>query len=102
MDSMFSFSEKATRSTYWGITLLVLVASVITVIIAFAMMPVNFVLGFLVLFTAFIALAWIQLAVIVRRCRDADMHPMWTVGCFVPYLGFIIWIVLGCIPSKES
>lgn len=99
----FSFSGTATRSEFWGV-LFITTALIFTV---------SFVFGFAVALQAtllgaaslvalvMVALAsiWLCFATTARRCRDAGISPWWTLATIIPYVGTIVFIVLGCIKT---
>jgi len=97
--NLFTFTNRASRSEYWGVLIAVgiLTFLIMNGIIANAD-QVNpsgeSLVGILVVF---VISGWIQLAVASRRCTDAAMSK-WTMLLFiVPIIGLIYTIVLGCV-----
>ena len=60
-----------------------------------AVLGIPFMLVGTVLFT------WVSIATTVARCRDSGINPWFTLACFIPYIGTIVAIVIGCLKSKE-
>jgi uncharacterized membrane protein YhaH (DUF805 family) len=47
-------------------------------------------------------MAWISAAVSARRWHDFDKSGWWALLTFVPVVGTIVIIVLGCIPGSPG
>jgi uncharacterized membrane protein YhaH (DUF805 family) len=58
-------------------------------------------LGGLIMLAGFIVLIWAMLATTASRCRDAGINPWWTAATFIPYVGFVVMIVVGCLQSRS-
>ena len=105
MKRYLDFSRTASRSEYWG-TLIIswLLAAVLSVVtIAIMILESVFVfLGLIILLVGFVLLIWAVLATTASRCRDAGINPWWTAATILPYIGFVIMIVVGCIPSRQT
>jgi uncharacterized membrane protein YhaH (DUF805 family) len=110
MTKYFSFQGLAKRQEYWATTLLtffvgwmVYVVSVILAgIVAFASPMTG---GFLIIVLTLawlVGSVWLTLATTIRRCRDADIHVLWVLLWFVPFINFWWWIVAGCLPSVDK
>ena len=100
-----NFSRRATRSEYWGVLIIGwLLAAVLSVVtIAVMILDGMFVLlGGLIMLTGFIVLIWAMLATTASRCRDAGINPWWTAASFLPYIGFVVMIVVGCLKTTDS
>lgn len=106
MEKYFKFDGTATRSEYWGVNVIAGIAAfiliMIGVIIAGTNTTVGVGFGFLLIIAAFIAAFWITIATAVRRCKNAGINPWWAAATVVPYLGTIVFIVLGCLKSDEG
>lgn len=106
MSSYLSFKGTAGRSEYWGVTILTCV--VFMVIIALGSVLVasgeiaGAILGGLIVLIAVVMYFWYFLAVTIKRCRDADINPWWAAATFIPYIGWIPWIVFGCLPTIKK
>ena len=100
-----NFDRISTRSEYWGVILCMFGISVAVGLVAvlFTAMLGTFgaVIGFLGCVAAFVGIMWISIATVVARCRDAGINPWFTVACFIPYIGWIVTIVIGCLESKK-
>lgn len=105
----FSFSGVAKRQEYWAVTLLTLLAGWMLWIVALIFaglvaMVSEMTGGFLVILLTLawiIGSGWLVLATTVRRCRDANIHVLWTLLCFVPFINFWWWIIAGCLPTDD-
>lgn len=110
MEKYFNFQGVSTRSEYWAVMIIATVLGFIGGMIG------GFILGFggsagstlavifggLVLLAAVVASAWVTIATCVRRCRDAGINVWWTLGACVPYVGWIVAIVIGCLKTDEQ
>ena len=99
------FGRKAKRSEFWGVALslfglgfLVTVTCILLMLGGWlgSIIAIPALLVFMVLST------WVSIATIVARCRDAGINPWFTAACFVPYIGTIVFIVIGCIGTKNE
>ena len=101
----FDFKGLATRSEYWGVAfvnfLVMMIAVLIGVVIAMAGSVAAFI-GGLVILAACVLGSWIGYAVIARRCRDAGINPWFTLLVIIPYIGFIAFIVFGCLATASE
>lgn len=106
MEKYLKFDGLATRSEYWGVTVIITIAFFILLMLgSFAMAfasAFSIILGGFIILGASVMYVWYFLAVTVKRCKDADINPWWTAACFIPYLGCIPWIVFGCLPSVKK
>lgn len=106
----FSFSGISKRQEYWAVTLLtffvgwlVYVCSLLFAGVIALVSPLTGGLFVILLTLAWIiGSIWLVLATTVRRCRDADIHVLWVLLCFVPFINFWWWIVAGCLPSIDK
>lgn len=110
MKKYFSFSGQATRSEYWAVILISMVA-LTAVVLAGVLMGLAggiarsggiLVAGILFIFAAVVLDAWLFVATTVRRLRDADLNPWWTLATFIPYIGWIPAVVFGCLSSQKA
>ena len=105
MTRYLDFSRLASRSEYWGTLIITwLLAAVLSIItISFMILDGLFVLlGLLIMISGLVLFIWIALAVTAARCRDAGINPWWTAATFIPYIGLIIVIVIGCISGRQN
>ena len=99
-----NFGRTASRSEYWGVLLSVFGISFVSVIISAVLMiggVFGIVLGIALLLATVVLSTWVDIATIVARCRDAGINPWFTLACFIPYIGTIVMIVIGCLKTKE-
>ena len=100
-----NFGRTATRSEYWGVLLSVMALSFIGIIIGATFMAMGnlaVIPGVLVILAIAVLATWVDVATIVARCRDAGINPWFTLACFIPYIGWIVMIVIGCLESKKE
>lgn len=108
MEKYFKFDGVATRSEYWGVMIIAtLLAFVFGLFGGFALgfggsagSVLGTIFGGLVLLATIVASAWVSIATCVRRCRDAGINVWWTLGVYVPYIGWIVAIVIGCLKTE--
>jgi len=106
----FSFSGLAKRQEYWAVTLLTFFGGwmvfVVSLIMAGLVAIVAPVLGGMFVVSLTIAWIvgsfWLVLATTVRRCRDSDIHILWTLLWFIPFINFWWWIIVGCLPTVDK
>jgi|TARA_R110000868_G_scaffold411076_1_gene701722 uncharacterized membrane protein YhaH (DUF805 family) len=99
MNKYLNFNGVATRSEYWGVFVVNLVVCVILGFIAGLIMTEAQIIGAILLIVLIITSVWLTVATIARRCRDAGINPLWTLGILIPWIGTIVFIVVGCIKS---
>ena len=105
-----SFSGVSKRQEYWAVTLLtffvgwmVYVISILFAgLVAFASPLTGGIFIILLTLAWIIGSFWLVLATTVRRCRDADIHVLWVLLWFVPFINFWWWIIAGCLPSVDK
>lgn len=106
MSKYLSFKGTAGRSEYWGVTVITFVVFMIAVFIGTALIAAaettGLIVGGLLMLVAVFFYIWYFLAVTIKRCRDAGINPWWTAACFIPYVGWIPWIVFGCLPPEKK
>jgi uncharacterized membrane protein YhaH (DUF805 family) len=106
MEKYFSFSNLATRSEYWAVLIITFFAGMFGGFIGAAIMGLgsNVALAFgAVLLLAVVVLGtWVAIATTVRRCRDAGINVWWTLAACVPYVGWIVAIVIGVLPTATN
>ena len=97
MKKLFSFSGRVSRTQYW-LTALFAIPSFLFILFAGAFSIPTFGLKILFILACFVAYLWVQLSVVIRRCRDAGIDPLWTIALFLPYVNVITFIVIGVLP----
>ena len=106
MEKYFKFDSVATRSEYWGVTILGGIAAFILAFIGAAIMAAgsgaSMVFGGILLLATLVAAFWLSIATAVRRCRDAGINVWWAAAICIPYLGWIVSIVLGCLKTDAQ
>jgi len=98
------FSGTATRSEYWGVIFVTWAISMAVGLLALLFMSigtVGLIVGLIVLLALIVFNIWLNLATIIRRCRDADINPWFVLTLLIPYVGFVAMIVFGCLSSKN-
>lgn len=105
MTRYLDFSRLATRSEYWGVLIISWILAAVLTVVTVAMMVIDGVfvfLGGLALLVGFVVLIWAILATTASRCRDAGINPWWTAASLLPYIGFVIMIVIGCLQTRTA
>lgn len=109
----FEFDGKATRTKYW-LTLIgsfiayLAIAAIGAVMLGVLMAIFNIPLvdsnetSKLIWVPLFLVLMWVWIAVGVKRCRDAGIHPAWLLATLIPALSFVAVIIFGCLPTKQK
>ena len=85
----FDFSGKATRQVYWLFWLN-------CVIVYFVLSAIWGILATIFTLTIFLP----SLGILARRLRDAGFSPWLELLLLIPVVGWIIVIILVCLPSK--
>jgi uncharacterized membrane protein YhaH (DUF805 family) len=99
------FARTATRSEYWGVLLSLFGLAIVLTIVSLMFMAAGWfgaILGIPALVVGTALLFWVSVATTVARCRDAGINPWFTLACFIPYIGTIVMIVLGCLSTKKE
>lgn len=107
MDKFFSIYGKATRSEYWGVICISLLAALFGMMFLGGFMMavdssvIDTIGGIAVILLGAITV-YIQLAVAARRCRDIDINPWFSLTVAVPYIGLIPFVIFGCLPTAKK
>ena len=105
MSSHFSFDGVNTRSQYWMTTIgMIVIAGILGAIGGALMATVSAlsIVGGIMILAIVVGTIWVSIANSIKRCRDCGLSPMWTIGTVVPYIGVIVYIVIGCLPTKTA
>lgn len=105
MRRYLDWSRRATRSEYWGVLIIGWILAAVLSIVTIAVMILDglFVfLGGLFMLAGFVVLIWAMLATTASRCRDAGINPWWTAASLLPYIGFVVMIVIGCLNTQSA
>lgn len=103
MEKYFSFNGVATRSEYWAVMIIAtLLAFVVGLVGGLISSAGSTAFGIILLLVAIVGGSWLTLSACVRRCRDAGINVWWTLGACVPYVGWIVAIVIGCLKTDEQ
>ncbi len=100
MKKCFSFYGRAKRKEYWGVAIFLFILGVFLNILGISLLvlaPLT-----LLLFPILLIAIWLSLAITARRLRDAGINLWFMLLLLVPFVGFIAWIVFGCLPSKKK
>lgn len=105
----FSLQGRATRSDYWGVQVVSLLLLFVTGILASIGLAVVadtdilvFLLATLTIIPLVFATWWVNLVVSIKRCRDIGINPWWSAAMYIPYIGLVTWLVLGCAKTNDS
>lgn len=109
------FSGRSSRYEYWWPILFCIVTTLVLVLLGLSLgvqptagagaLPAPNGLGIVVMFllAALILGTWApSIAVSVRRLHDADLSGWFYLGNFLPYIGQVVWIVIGVLPPKPE
>jgi uncharacterized membrane protein YhaH (DUF805 family) len=94
----------ASRSEYWAVLIISWVLAAVVAIVGTVMMVADglfMVTGILLIILGLILVIWAMLATTASRCRDAGINPWWTLATMLPYIGFVVMIVVGCLATKS-
>lgn len=101
----FNFEGKSTRSEYWAINLISYFGLVLVGLVS-AVAAMSGILGTLIgvglILASCVSVAWLVIAVTIRRCRDIGITPWFTLALFIPYIAIIPFIVFGCLKSEAK
>lgn len=99
----FAWTGKADRQEFWMYTLCVFALfiglSVVSCILGF--IKLGF-LGSLLIAVCVLGLICPNIALMLRRLRDAGFTPWLILVSLVPFIGGIALLVLLCLPSKNN
>jgi uncharacterized membrane protein YhaH (DUF805 family) len=84
----FVFEGKATRSEYWGVSLICYVLA----------LPALFFAGIL----GGMIIIWTLLCTTARRCRDAGINPWFSATILIPWIAIIAVVVFGCLKTEKE
>jgi uncharacterized membrane protein YhaH (DUF805 family) len=84
----FVLDGKATRSEYWGISLICYVLA----------LPALFFAGIL----GGLIIIWTLLSTTTRRCRDAGISPWFSATILIPWIAVVAVIVFGCLKTEKK
>jgi len=94
----FSFSGIASRQEYWAVIVIGALAGIFLVP-AFGAVALSDegVTSTVFLVLLGLAVFYVQLAATARRARSAGINPWWAGLLFMPYVNFVVAIVIGCL-----
>ena len=110
MTKYFRFDGFTTRSEYWAVYLInfaAFIALILTGALFFGIGEesdsiVAKLLGVIIVIASFVMPSWVAIATTVRRCKDADINPWWTLATLIPYINIVPWIVIGVLPTVKK
>lgn len=105
MRRYLDWDRRATRSEYWGVLIISWILAAVLSIITVAVMIIDgffVLLGASIMLVGFVVLIWAMLATTASRCRDAGINPWWTAASLLPYIGFVVMIVIGCLTTRAA
>lgn len=105
MTKYLNFSRRAQRSEYWAVLIIGWILAAILSIVTVAVMILDgafLLLGAVIMIIGLILLCWAMLATTASRCRDAGINPWWTAASLIPYIGFVVMIVVGCLNTQSA
>ena len=105
MRRYLDWGRRATRSEYWGVLIISWILAAVLSIVTIAVMIIDgffVLLGAFIMLVGFVVLIWAMLATTASRCRDAGINPWWTAASLLPYIGFVVMIVIGCLTTRAT
>jgi uncharacterized membrane protein YhaH (DUF805 family) len=93
----FSFLGESSRSEYWSVIGIVVVALLVSLVIM-----EDSALGALLALVSLVGSLWLYLATTVRRLRDAGLHPIFLVATVLPYVSAIAVVIFGALPPVKK
>ena len=117
--TFFSFKGRINRLNYWLYSILLFVLFIVIGILAGMVMPGAVApqegvetarqahaapnpLGLVVMLALLVVEVWASLALQVKRWHDLDKSGWWALTSFIPYVNFIIFIILGFVKGTEG
>ena len=100
MKSLFSFQGTTRRGRFWlGVLLLDVVAflTYLAAVLFWFLTSSNVVMSLFVVLM--VPLAWVFLALLVKRLRDAGLSPWLCPLIFVPLVGLVVFLIAGFKPT---
>lgn len=104
MEKYFKFDGIASRSEYWAVNIIGSVLAMVAITVgAVISSGANIaLLGLVIILVSSVVLTWALIATGARRCRDAGINPWWVLAQIIPYVGFVVWIVIGVLQTKQE
>lgn len=107
MNKYFDFYGCSSRSDFWAVQLIVALIAIVVLLIetSFSMIfPIDMQSGILglMMFPTLVVVIIIQWAALIRRLRDANINPWFSLCTVIPYIGLIVFIIFGCIPTENK
>lgn len=101
MKQYLKFDGYATRSEFWGVYVISVVLGMISGAVVGVSLAADFsallVISGIAMLAVMVLGTWAIVATAVRRCNDAGINPWWVAAGFIPYIGAIVWIVIGVL-----
>ena len=98
MRQYFSTNGTATRSEYWAVQIIGFLSFAAVVLLGiFFTIAQLFVFAGVAYLIAAVGYVWLLITTSIRRCDNAGISPWWTLATVLPYIGLIVWIVIGCL-----
>jgi uncharacterized membrane protein YhaH (DUF805 family) len=109
LKEMANFKGMKTRSEYWAslgktflVQVIVVVVGICSIMTLAPIIPFISMVMSLVTFAVVIYTSVVITSTAAARARDAGWNAWWAASLFVPYLGYVAVIVLGCIPTDPE
>jgi uncharacterized membrane protein YhaH (DUF805 family) len=94
----FSATGRCSRRFYWQF----FVVPCVVIGIAVGLTALAFRPGPVVILAVVLLLAWPSAVIYIKRWHDIGLSGWFAVLNFVPGIGLVLWIVLGCIPGTPG
>jgi uncharacterized membrane protein YhaH (DUF805 family) len=95
-----TFNGTAARSEFWGVWFTTVGAMMLSIMVSGVISSAGKVGAFVaivLLMVVMVTSAIANFATCARRCRDAAISPWFTLATVIPYVGLIVWVVIGCL-----
>lgn len=98
----FSVTGRISRQFYWlfGILPFAILGFVLGGWLALYPLTTNAAITVILLFTA--SAMWPTLAMQIKRWHDIGQSGWLCLLSLIPYVGIVVWIVVGCIPGTKG
>ena len=109
MEKYFKFDGTATRGEFWAVNLIGGVVAAVVAAFGIVLIDAEIegstfltAIGFCLLAANLVAVVWLSVATSIRRCHDAGINRWWTFAACLPFIGWIVLIVIGCLKTDNE
>lgn len=120
LDIFFSFKGRISRLNYWLYNILLFVLFIAIGIVASVVIPGTVApqegmgtakqavhaapnpIGLILMLALIVVEVWASLAIQVKRWHDLDKSGWWALTSLIPYVNFVVFIILGFVKGTEG